>query len=213
MGAFRDSEMQVMELLERSYPGRRAELKRSILRAALQCFNAQGIEATTIEMIRVACDTSVGAIYHHFGNKEGLVAALFFAAMQDQAALRLKYFEAAETTRDGVNALVFSYVDWVASQPEWARYQFSARFAVSNGPHKEELAEKNKIRNQQVQEWFARPGVGEELANFPAELVPSLIIGPSESYCRAWLSGRVSQSPKLYRDVLAEAAWRSLNTG
>lgn len=203
--------MAVTDLLERSYPGRRAELKRDVLRAALGCFNSNGIEATTIEMIRLACDTSVGAIYHHFGNKEGLVAALFFAAMSDQASLRLRYFELAETTKDGVNALVFSYVDWVDSQPEWARFQFNARFAVSNGPHKEELVERNKLRNQQVQEWFVRPGVGEELAHFPAELVPSLIIGASESYCRAWLSGRVKQNPSAHRQTLADAAWRSLN--
>lgn len=199
-----------MDILECSYPGRRAELKRAILRVALDCFNTQGIEATTIEMIRSACDTSVGAIYHHFGSKEGLVAALFFAAMDDQAALRLKYLAAAQSTRDGVNALVLSYVDWVAEQPEWARYQFNARFAVANGPHKAELAEKNRARNQQLQEWFSQAGVGDELAGLPYELVPSLIIGPSESYCRAWLSGRVGKSPKVYREVLAEAAWRSL---
>lgn len=203
--------MPTRDLLERSYPGRRAELKRSILEAALQCFNSNGIEATTIEMIRLACHTSVGAIYHHFGNKEGLVAALFFAAMSDQAALRLRYFETAETTKDGVNALVFSYVDWVTSQPEWARFQFNARFAVANGPHKDELAERNKLRNQQVQGWFSRPGVGEELKHFPSELVSSLIIGPSESYCRAWLSGRVNETPGTYRETLADAAWRSLN--
>lgn len=200
-----------MDVLERTYPGRRAELKKTILRAALHCFNTHGIEATTIEMIRLACDTSVGAIYHHFGNKEGLVAALFFAALSDQAALRARHFEMAETTRDGVNAAIFSYVDWVASQPEWARYQFSARSAVSSGPFKEELAEKNRIRNRQIQEWFTRPGVGDELASFPSELVPSLIIGPAESYCRAWLSGRVRQSPEMYREILADAAWRSLS--
>lgn len=203
--------MAVTDLLERSYPGRRAELKRDVLRAALDCFNSKGIEATTIEMIRLACDTSVGAIYHHFGNKEGLVAALFFAAMSDQASLRLRYFEGAQTTKDGVNALVFSYVDWVDSQPEWARFQFNARYAVSSGPFKEELLERNRLRNQQVQEWFSRPGVGEELAHFPSELVPSLIIGAAESYCRAWLSGRVKQSPSTHRQVLADAAWRSLN--
>src|SRR5690606_17629549 len=73
--------MRSMDILERSYPGRRAELKRAILRAGLECFNAQRIEATTIEMIRSGCDTSVGAIYHHFGNKEGLIAALLFAAL------------------------------------------------------------------------------------------------------------------------------------
>ena len=202
-----------MDLLDRSYPSRRAELKRSILRAALDCFNTQGIEATTIEMIRLACDTSVGAIYHHFTNKEGLVAALFFAAMEDQSALRLEYLEAAKTARDGVNALVFSYIDWVANQPDWARYQFSARAVVANGPHKEELKERNRVRNQQLQQYFAQLGVGKGMAGLPPEVVPSLIIGSSESYCRAWLSGRVQQNPTAYRELLADAAWRSLGAG
>lgn len=202
--------MSAADLLQRSFPGRRAELKRSVLGAALRCFNDKGIEATTIEMIRHECDTSVGAIYHHFGNKEGLVAALFFAAMSDQADLRQRYLETAQTARDIVNALVFSYVDWVDSQPDWARYQFNARFAVSNGPYKQELADRNRLRNKQVQEWFSRPGVGEMLKPFPLELVPSLIIGSAESYCRAWLSGRVKQSPSVHRHMLADAAWRSL---
>lgn len=201
-----------MDILERSYPGRRAALKREILRASLECFNTQGIEATTIEMIRSACDTSVGAIYHHFGNKEGLVAALFFAAMEDQGSLRQEYLAAAQTLREGVNALVLSYVDWVAAQPEWARYQFNARFAVANGPHRDELADRNRARNQQLQEWFSQAGIGDKLTSLPYELVPSLIIGQAENYCRAWLSGRVTSSPKIYREILADAAWRSLST-
>lgn len=65
-------------LLERLYPGRRAALKRQILLDALGCFLEQGIETTSIEMIRAKSESSVGAIYHHFKNKEGIVAALFF---------------------------------------------------------------------------------------------------------------------------------------
>lgn len=202
--------METSDLLERCYPGRRAELKRSILGKALACFNEQGIEATTIEMIRAACETSVGAIYHHFGNKEGLVAALFLTALDDQAQLRERYLNQAGTTREGVHALVHSYVDWVDSQPDWARFQFHARFAVTKGPFKDELAARNKTRNRQLLEWLGAPGRNDELQHLPAELIPSLIIGPAESYCRAWLSGRVRNRPTAYRDALAEAAWRSL---
>ena len=202
--------MQTSDLLERCYPGNRAQMKRAILSQALDCFNAQGIEATTIEMIRVACATSVGAIYHHFGNKEGLVAALFFTALDDQASLRERYLAQATTAQEGVYALVHSYVDWVDSQPGWARFQFHARFAVTKGPLKDELTARNKSRNRQLLEWLAAPGRGDELQRVPAELMPSLIIGQAESYCRAWLSGRVQSSPKTYRDVLAEAAWRSI---
>ncbi|KIF58557.1 TetR family transcriptional regulator [Pseudomonas fluorescens] len=202
--------MDTADLLERSYPGRRAELKRDIFRKALKLFNEQGIEATTIEMIRAECDTSVGAIYHHFGNKEGLVAALFFTALEDQGRLRDAYLDAVDSTEAGVQALVFSYVDWVEQQPQWARFQYHARFAVTKGPFKEELAERNKTRNLRLRQWLAESGRAAELQNLPAELLPSLIIGQADSYCRAWLAGRVKGSPTDYREVLAQAAWRSV---
>ena len=202
--------METSDLLERCYPGRRAELKRDIFRKALKLFNEQGIEATTIEMIRAECDTSVGAIYHHFGNKEGLVAALFFTALDDQARLRDSYLAEAQTTQAGVQALVHSYVDWVDSQPEWARFQYHARFAVTKGPLKDELATRNKARNKRLLEWLFDPERQEQLAGIPAELMLSLIIGQADSYCRAWLSGRVKGSPKDYRELLAQAAWRSV---
>ncbi|CAI8754298.1 TetR/AcrR family transcriptional regulator [Pseudomonas sp. IT-P218] len=204
--------METADLLERCYPGRRAELKRDIFRKALQLFNEQGIEATTIEMIRAECDTSVGAIYHHFGNKEGLVAALFFTALDDQAKLRDSYLADAQSTQAGVHALVHSYVDWVDNQPEWARFQYHARFAVTKGPFKDELVARNKARNKLLFEWLGASARVDVLRGYPPELLPSLIIGQAESYCRAWLSGRAKGSPKAYRDLLADSAWRSIAT-
>ena len=68
-------------------PGPRKEHKRLILSCALACFNELGIQATTVETIRERANSSIGSIYHHFGNKDGLIAALFFAALDDQLAL------------------------------------------------------------------------------------------------------------------------------
>jgi len=202
--------MHPPDLIERIYRGRRSELKRSIMRQALVCFNESGIEATNIETIRAQCDTSVGAIYHHFGNKEGLVAALFFAALEDQAALRDRYLQDAQTAQAGVAALIHSYVAWVDEQPDWARFMFQSRYAVSSGPFKDELLGRNKQRNRQLLDWMSVEGRKEQFSHLPAELIPSLIIGAAESYCRAWLSGRVRKSPMDYRDMLAQAAWSSI---
>ena len=205
--------MHSIDLIERTFPGRRSDLKRTILREALACFNEAGIEATNIETIRARCDTSVGAIYHHFGNKEGLVAALFFAALEDQAALRDHYLQAADTAHAGVVGLVYSYVEWVTAQPDWARFVFQSRFAVSNGPFKDELIARNKQRKQQLKEWMGGEGRKEHFSHLPAELIPSLIIGAAESYSRAWLSAKVKKSPFEYRELLAEAAWKSISLG
>ncbi len=197
-------------VLERAYPGARAQLKRRMLAAALACFNEHGIEPTTIEMILARCEASVGNLYHHFGSKEGLVAALFFCALQDQGELIEAKLAKAQTTREGVAALVHSYVDWVTEQPELARFMFQARSAVSKGPHGAELQQRNRQRAKLVISWLAEPGRQGELKPWPQELLPSLIIGAAENYSRAWLSGRVKAAPAQHRAMLAEAAWLSV---
>ncbi|MES2818807.1 MAG: TetR/AcrR family transcriptional regulator [Pseudomonadota bacterium] len=202
--------MEPVDLLERCYPGRRAESKRQILRCALALFNEHGIDATTIDIIRAESQSSVGSIYHHFGNKEGVVAALYLAALDDQAQLRDSRMSGVGSTQEWVHALVYSYVDWVVSQPDWARFQYQARYALAQSTFSTQLKEANRAKNAQLRDWFSDPTHRRDLGELPLELLPSLIIGPAESYCRAWLSARVKQSPELYKQQLAEAAWRAV---
>ncbi|OMC51934.1 TetR family transcriptional regulator [Mycolicibacterium fortuitum] len=44
--------------------------------AALRCFAAQGISATTMRTIAEAAGVSHGLLRHHFGSKDGLIAAV-----------------------------------------------------------------------------------------------------------------------------------------
>jgi AcrR family transcriptional regulator len=180
---------------------------------ALACFNQQGLELTTIDMIRDACQTSVGNIYHHFGNKDGLIAALFLSGMADQHRLLEGYLEKAHSSREGVAAMVFSFLDWVVEQPDYARFQFQARYHVAKGEHAQALSERNRARRKMMQTWLGDAARRSLFEPWPPELVPSLIIGPVENYCRAWLSGRVSTSPAQHREALAEAAWQALQAG
>jgi AcrR family transcriptional regulator len=202
--------MHLPDLLDRIFPGRRSDLKRAILRQALYSFNLEGIESTTIESIRSECGASVGAVYHHFQSKEGLVAALFYAALDDQERLRDDYLRSAGSVEEGIRALVHSYIDWVDDQPEWARFVLQARSSVATGPFKEDLAARNRQRNKKLFVWMNSHGAEELLSHIPAELLPSLIIGQSESYSRAWLSKRVEKSPRHYRELLGNAAWASI---
>lgn len=197
-------------LLERLYPGRRAALKRQILLDALSCFLENGIETTSIEMIRSKSDSSVGAIYHHFKNKEGIVATLFFAALDDQAALRDEYLEGTKSLQEVLYAFIHSYVDWVSGQPDFAKFLISARFSVMQGEDQERLVQKNKLRNQKIFSEISNYAEAEFLKSIPHELLLSLVIGSTENYCRAWLSQRVQSDPIVYKDILAKAAWDSL---
>ena len=72
------------------------------------------------------------------------------------------------------------------------------------------LNEKNKLRNKKIVSQVSNYADAALLKSVPTELMMSLVIGATESYCRAWLSGKVVTSPKAYRETLAQAAWDSL---
>lgn len=133
----------------------------------------------------------------------------------DEAAFRAKglsddYMGSVGSTQEWLEALVYSYVDWVVTQPDWARFQYQARYALAQSSFGDQLKEANRVRNAQLRDWFSNPSHRHDLQDLPSELIPSLIVGPAESYCRAWLSNRVKQSPEAYKEQLARAAWRSV---
>ncbi|MGE8644220.1 TetR/AcrR family transcriptional regulator [Acinetobacter vivianii] len=198
------------QLLERLYPQRRSLLKRQILQDALSCFLEYGLDTTSIEMIRDKSDSSVGAIYHHFKNKEGVIAALVFAALDDQALLRDQYLKEAKSLKGLLYALIYSYTDWVSDQPKFAQFLLLAHLSVRQGEYRQVLNDKNKLRNQNIIGYISNYADASLLKSVPTELMMSLVIGATESYCRAWLSGKVVTNPKVYRETLAQAAWDSL---
>lgn len=203
--------MDNLVLLERIYSGRRAELKRIILNEALFCFLNDGIESTTIEMIRDRANTSIGAIYHHFKNKEGIVRALYLAALQDHAQRREHALQSVQSLQQGVETIVASYVDWVVDFPDFARFLYAANFILTKSDDVSELKQKNHQRNQHLLAWMKQQSNSVFLQNIPYELLLSLVIGATESYCRAWLSGKVSTSPMVYKQTLSQAAWHSMS--
>ena len=191
--------------------GASADRRHDILGAALACFQEVGLEALSIDMVRQRCGASVGSIYHHFGSKEGIIAALFFEILAEQSRGIEQELARANDVPSGVKALVRGYLDWVVAHPERARFLFQARAVVADGPRASELAGHARERNSLLLAWFEpnrRAGV---LADMPCEVMPSLVMGPVQSYCRAWLSGSSGMpEPTVFREVLAQAAWKAV---
>jgi AcrR family transcriptional regulator len=196
--------------LARALPEPRSETRREVLAHALRLFNAQGIEAAKIEDLRRASGQSIGSIYHHFGNKEGVAAALFFAAFDDQSAAIAARIEGCRDSRACIAALVTAYAQWVSELPAPAHYLYLARETVARGPHGPALVERVEARYRPIDERLAEDVRRGRLRALPEDLIPALVLGPTESYCRAWLAGRRQSSPVTYAPLLADAAWRAL---
>ncbi len=60
----------------RTQEERRAETRALLLSAAAELFAQKGFHATSAEAVATAADRTTGALYNHFGGKEGLLVGL-----------------------------------------------------------------------------------------------------------------------------------------
>ena len=60
----------------RTQEERRAETRARLLSAAADLFARKGFHATSAEAVASAADRTTGALYNHFGGKEGVLVGL-----------------------------------------------------------------------------------------------------------------------------------------
>lgn len=183
----------------------------AILSAALAVFSEKGIEATSIDDIRQRCQASVGSIYHWFGNKEGIAAALFTQGLDDYWGQLLHNMAEASNAEFAIHTIVSTHLNWIVAKPDMARLMFARRQAVS-AEHEQAIRQHTAIHFkalfEKLKPWF-KQGV---LRKLPFELYGPLLLGPAQELARNWLGGRIAFDPRTAIDELSGAAWRSLAT-
>lgn len=183
---------------------------RAIIEAALACFSRHGVEATTIDMIREASGTSVGSLYHRFGNKEGIAAEVYIQGLRDFRDSLEARLQDARNLDDAVRAVIDANIDWIVANPDWARFVFNHRMVLAQADREAGFTQEVVAANQK---WWARvlelPGA-EVLGRQPGGLYQSLLVGPVHDYARQWLEGRRKTSPAKLRAAFVRAAHASL---
>lgn len=182
----------------------------AILAAALDCFNQYGIEGTTIDMIRQQSNASVGSIYHHFGSKEDIAAALFIEGMRQFGQLLRDRVNQAQSAEQGIKAIVYANIAWISENPAWASYCFHHRGAVKHGSAAKTFSADNKAFHRFLQTWFMPHVLSGEIKLLPPTLMSALVIGATHDYARHWLAGRTKTALQDHANILAEAAWLSV---
>lgn len=208
-GNFWEYVMKDFDVIHRAYLNK-ADIKSIILKDALICFSEHGIESTTIEIIKKKSEISVGSIYHHFKNKEGIIASLIFIALDDLNRYMEHYLLQATNFERSIAAIVLSYVDWVDEHPLFAEVLFSGKFYVFHSQYKQELEQKKLNTKKLIINWFSTPEYKSRLNSIPLDLILSLIFGITEHYCKNWVLGRVDNRPKYFRRELALSAWKAV---
>lgn len=188
-----------------------------ILRAAMRSFVSDGVLATRVEDIRREAGVSVGALYHHFPDKQALHAEAFVRALADYQAGFIEALQESEDAESGVKGAVRHHLGWVAANRDAAALLLGER---PSGPGAgQRLAEQNRAFFKAMLNWWRiHAGYG-SLREFDPALLYALWLGPAHEYCRHWLAGRKSKlpgavaEPDAVADELADGAWATLRGG
>ena len=190
----------------------RPSRKDEILQAALACFTEHGVDVTTIEMIRDRSGASIGSLYHHFGNKERIIAALYLAGTAQYADLLQRGFASAASAEACVKLLVTSYIDWVVANPDWARFILHSRSRVEAGEMGDALRDANRQHFAQILTALTEYRLQGLFKALPDDCFASVVIGPTHDLARNWLAGRTQSELGECRELLAQIAWDSVKS-
>ena len=187
-----------------------------ILEAATRNFVRDGVLAARLDDIRREAGVSVGAIYHHFADKQALHAEAFVRALADYQAGFVEALEESEGAEGGVRGAVRYHLRWIAANRDAAALLLGER---PSGPRAERLTEQNRAFFRAVLRWWRiHAGYG-TLRELDPGLLHALWLGPAYEYCRHWLAGRNSKlpgtpaRPDAVAGELGDAAWTTLRAG
>ncbi len=92
-----------------------------ILASAHDLFAEKGFSAANITEIVERAQTTKPMIYYHFGNKEGLFAAVLEEVYAEMREIEASVTEAGMPVQDAMRRLVQVTFDYHAAHPDWVR--------------------------------------------------------------------------------------------
>lgn len=184
--------------------------RRRILEASLELFLEVGVEASAIEEVRRRSGASVGSLYHRFGSKEGIAAAVYVDALRHYQREFVAALTRASDAADGVRSAVRTHMRWVRENPDRAEFLFNVAGADVRRACGTDLRDLNNEFFGVVEAWLRRYVDAGELRALSTDLVYALWLGPGQELARLWLARGRRGSLRTESTVLADAAWRAL---
>jgi AcrR family transcriptional regulator len=191
-------------------PSRSTGRRRAILDAALHVFTERGYHHASIEEIRERSGASTGSIYHHFGGKEQLAAALYVDGLRDYQERFLRVLREGGDAEATVRAIVANHLRWVADNPRLAGYLLSSREAEVSRATDRELRGMNRAVIDATREWIGEEVGAGALRPLRTALFYAVLIGPCQEFARQWVRRRDREALEEAVVELGEAAWRAV---
>jgi AcrR family transcriptional regulator len=193
----------------------RTDARSAVLDAAADLFDTRGFAAVSIADLTAASGVSNGSIYHHFGAKDGVLAALVVDALGGYQDGLLATLDAhAGDAAAAVRAAVAFELGWFEAHPRAARLVIAHRDQVAaSATGGDRLRALNRSFTRRVRAWLGRAqGAGAIPAAVDLTLLHAIVFAPARELGSLWLAGRVKGRPATSAAALGDAAWAGLQT-
>ena len=185
----------------------------AIIDAAFESFDELGYDASTIEDIRRRSGASVGSIYHHFGSKAAIAAAVYLEGLEEYQRGLLARMRRSPDAPALIRSVIYFYLEWAKGHPTWARFLFSMRQADAVAAHDADIRARNERFPAEVQSYMSPFIDSGEIAPLPPQILLALVHGPVREFLRLWLRGQTEVPISRAREIFAQAAWQSVRAG
>ena len=184
--------------------------RQAILDAALECFRAHGYEATTMAQIRDASGASIGSLYHHYGGKDALAAALVSEGLDSYYRAWLARLDPGNDPLSAVHSVVHGHFDWLTHNQALATVLFAHATFGELARRSPGIAGIHQRFNASLLAWI-RPRIGRKgFAHLPDDVYQPLWIGPAQEVTRLWAGWESLADLAVLADQLADGAWAAL---
>jgi AcrR family transcriptional regulator len=189
---------------------RTEELRAHVLQVALRILEHEGVQSFTARRVASQAHTSLPAVYELFGDKAGLVRALFFEGFR---SLRTRFDALPETQdpRANLRETMHAFRAFMHEAPVLAHVMFSQPFA-SFHPGPNELKAGNAVRKfllSRVRSCLEAGVLAGDETDI-AHVLMALVQGLSAQERAGWLGSSSASVERRWR-LATEAALRGLS--
>ncbi|MGM0452846.1 MAG: TetR/AcrR family transcriptional regulator [Thermodesulfobacteriota bacterium] len=187
--------------------GIKTDRQRRVLETALALFTNKGYFNTSVHDIQRTADISIGSIYHHFGNKEGIARAIYDDLVAQMTAAVVQITAEYDTLYPRGKAVVAYLFDMAESRPAAMHYILYAR-------HREFLPEQTPICSSKpfelIQDMVGHAMAAGEIRPIEAPVASAALFGGAIRLIHLRLDGVLEKPLPDYIAETWQCAWRAV---
>jgi AcrR family transcriptional regulator len=186
--------------------------REEILAAALPLFLERGVAGVTLDEIREKSGASTGSIYHLFGGKQSIAAAVYVESL---VMYQREFVEALwenEGAEEGIREVVRFHLTWCRAHPDLARFLFTIRDPDVVAAAQEQMEPENERFLSSVQSWWRLQAHHGALRRMTPQQSYAVWIGPVMELVRNWLTRGGDPPTEEDAEALGAAAWRAVGS-